>query len=111
MSEELGKEETMSGISSDLEGTITHYGKGAVSIFQWQPEEVVGKQKVTIFHKKEHVNELVPRLLKTAAETGEFKEEVILVRKNGEEFKAVLSVRPIKREGQIVGYVGMTKPL
>ncbi len=94
-----------------MTGTITAYGIGARKIFGWGPEEVIGKQRVTIFHEPQAVGELVPRLLKTAAETGKFEEEVTLVRKNGTKFKGLLTVRPLKRGNEIVGYMGLTKPL
>jgi PAS domain S-box-containing protein len=103
--------ETYSGIACDRTGTVTSYGIGAEKIFGWKPEEVVGKQSVTIFHLPEAVAELVPRLLKTAAETGKFEEEVFLVKKDGTKFNALLTVRPVKKNNEIVGYMGITKPL
>jgi PAS domain S-box-containing protein len=102
--------EAYSGIACDLTGTVTSYGIGAEKIFGWKPDEVVGKQSVAIFHVPEAVAELVPRLLKTAAETGKF-EEVYLVKKNGTKFRALLTVRPVKKNNEIVGYMGLTKPL
>ena len=76
-----------SGIACDLKGKITSYGTGAQQLFGWTEDEVVGKQSVVIFHEPEAVQTLVPRLLKTAAETGKFEEEVTLVRKNGSKFR------------------------
>ena len=104
-------DETYSGIACDTTGTVTSYGIGAQRIFGWTPEEIVGMQKVTVFHEPEAVEKLVPRLLKTAAETGKFEEEVTLVRKDGSKFKALLTVRPLKKNEEIVGYMGITKPL
>src|SRR3989442_13404870 len=94
-----------------MKGTITAYGIGARKIFGWDPEEVIEKQSVTIFHEPQAVAELVPRLLKTAAETGKFEEEVTLVRKNGSKFLGMLTVRPIKKGEEIVGYMGLTRPI
>ena len=103
--------EIYSGIACDLAGTVTSYGIGAEKIFGWKADEVVGKQKVAIFHVPEAVAELVPRLLKTAAETGKFEEEVYLVKKGGTKFRAILIVRPVKKNEEIVGYMGLTRPL
>lgn len=101
-----------SGIASDLKGIVTSYGVGAQQIFGWKPEEVVGKQSVAIFHVPEAEGGAnVPRLLKTAAETGKYEEEVTLVRKDGSRFRGILTVRPLKRGNEIVGYMGLTKPV
>ncbi len=103
--------DSYSGIACDTTGLITSYGIGANRLFGWKAEEVVGKQSVTIFHEPEAVQSLVPRLLKTAAEKGKFEEEITLVRKNGSKFRAILTVRPLKRGSKITGYMGLTKPL
>jgi len=92
-----------------MKGTITSYGVGAQQLFGWTENEVVGKQSVVIFHEPEAVQTLVPRLLKTAAETGKFEEEVTLVRKDGTKFRGLLTVRPLLKENELVGYVGVTK--
>jgi 1,4-dihydroxy-2-naphthoate octaprenyltransferase len=100
-----------SGIACDNRGVITSYGIGAAKLFGWTADDVVGKQSVTIFHEPQAIATLVPRLLKTAAETGKFEEEVTLVRKDESKFLALLTVRPIKKGGEIVGYMGLTRPI
>src|SRR5712692_5631597 len=100
-----------SGIACDSKGIITSYGIGAAQLFGWTADEVVGKQSVVIFHEPDAVQTLVPRLLKTAAETGKFEEEVTLVRKDGRKFLGLLTVRPIKKGEEIVGYMGLTRPI
>lgn len=103
--------ESSSGIACDNTGMITSYGIGAAKLFGWNPEEVVGRQSVAIFHEPQAVATLVPRLLKTAAETGKFEEEVTLVRKDGSRFVGLLTVRPLKKGNEIVGYMGLTRPI
>lgn len=98
-----------SGIACDMKGIITSYGIGAQKLFGWTADEVVGKQSVVIFHEPDAVQTLVPRLLKTAAETGKFEEEVTLVRKDGRRFRGLLTVRPVKKGNEITGYMGLTK--
>jgi PAS domain S-box-containing protein len=92
-----------------VKGIITSYGAGAQQLFGWTADEVVGKQSVVIFHEPDAVQTLVPRLLKTAAETGKFEEEVTLVRKDGSKFRGLLTVRPLKKSNEISGYMGVTK--
>jgi PAS domain S-box-containing protein len=103
--------ETSSGIACDNTGLITSYGIGAAKLFGWTAGEVVGKQRVTIFHLPDVVQTLVPRLLKTAAETGKFEEQVTLVRKDGSRFLGLLTVRPLKTGNEITGYMGLTRPI
>ena len=98
-----------SGIACDSKGMITSYGIGAQQLFGWTADEVVGKQSVVIFHEPDAVQTLFPRLLKPAAETGKFEEEVTLVRKDGRKFRGLLTVRPLKKENEITGYMGLTK--
>jgi PAS domain S-box-containing protein len=98
-----------SGIACNLKGIITSYGIGAQQLFGWTKDEVVGKQSVVIFHEPDLVQTLVPRLLKTAAETGKFEEEVTLVRRDGSKFRGLLTVRPLKKGSEITGYIGVTK--
>ena len=111
MSGQDSKSDSYSGIACDSTGLITSYGIGAGKLFGWKPDEVIGKQRVTIFHERRAVKSLVPRLLKTAAEKGKFEEEVTLVRKDGSKFRGVLTVRPLKRGNEITGYIGLTKPI
>ncbi len=111
MSDKVGSLDSNSGIACDNTGLVTSYGVGASKLFQWSASEVVGKQRVTVFHTPEAVQTLVPRLLKTAAETGKFEEQVTLVRKDGSRFLALLTVRPLKRGNEITGYMGLTRPI
>src|SRR3989442_20127 len=98
-------------ITCDMQGTVTQYAADAADLFGWTPDEVVGKMSVAAFHLPENVPTLVPRLLKTAVEQGRFEEEGTLVRKDGARFPAVLTVRPMFRDGKQVGFMGRTRPL
>ena len=111
MSDKHGGADSSSGIACDNTGLITSYGIGASKLFGWSASEVVGKQRVTLFHEPEAVQTLVPRLLKTAAETGKFEEQVTLVRKDGSKFLGLLTVRPLKTGKEITGYMGLTRPI
>ncbi len=108
MSIESAEEENVSVITCDLQGIVQSFSEGASRLFGWTADELVGKQTVAVFHKPEAVSELVPRLLKQASEEGLFEEVVTLVRKDGSEFKARLSVRPTYRAGKMIGYMGRT---
>ncbi len=98
-------------ITCDMQGTVREYAADAAALFGWTQEEVVGKMSVAAFHVPKNVPTLVPRLLREAVETGKFEEEVVLMRKDGSTFRAVLTVRPMVRDGTQVGFMGMTRPL
>ena len=98
-------------ITCDMQGIVQEYAADAGDLFGWSPAEVVGKLSVATFHLPENVATLVPRLLKEAVENGKFEEEVTLRRKDGDVFRARLTVRPVYRDGKQVGFMGMTHPL
>ncbi len=101
----------VSVITCDLQGVVQQYAADAAELFGWTPSEVIGKMSVANFHLPENVPTLVPRLLKEAVEKGKFEEEVVLRRKDGATFRAILTVRPVSEHGKQVGYMGMTRPL
>src|SRR5437870_9376726 len=80
-------------ITCDMQGIVQEYAADAGELFGWSPAEVVGKLSVATFHLPENVPTLVPRLLKEAVEKGKFEEEVTLRRKDGDVFRARLTVR------------------
>src|SRR3989442_459178 len=98
-------------MTCDMQGTVRQYAADAADLFGWTPDEVVGKMSVAAFHLPENVPTLVPRLLKIAVEQGRFEEEVTLIRKDGARFPAILTVRPMFRDGKQVGLMGRTNPL
>ena len=98
-------------ITCNMEGIVQQYAADAADLFGWSPEEVIGHMSVASFHVPENVPVLVPRLLREAVEKGKFEEEVTLIRKDGARFPAVLTVRPMFRDGRQVGFMGYTRPL
>ena len=98
-------------IACDPAGIVQQYSADAADLFGWTRDEVIGKMSVAMFHVPRNVPTVVPRLLREALEKGKFEEEMTLMRKNGSTFRARLVVRPILRDGEHVGFTGMTKPL
>lgn len=103
--------EVKSTITCDMEGRIETYNKGAEEIFGYSAEEVIGHKRVSLFSPGLIVLEHVPTWLKTASETGEYKGQTVFVRKDGSTFNAEIRITPTFRDGQQVGYCGVTKPL
>src|SRR6185369_13457955 len=99
-----------STITCDLEGRIETFNKGAQAIFQYTPEEVIGKKRVSLFSPGLVVLQHVPTWLKIAREKGEFETQTVFVRKDGKPFAADIRVTPTFHEGKQVGYCGVTTP-
>ena len=94
-----------------MNGIVQQYSADAETLFGWTRDAVIGKMSIAWFHVPKNIPTLVPRLLREAIEKGKFEEEVTLMRKDGATFQAVLTVRPVLRDGRHVGFMGMTKPL
>ena len=98
-------------ITCDMNGVVQQYSADAEELFGWTRDEVIGRMSVAQFHLPKNVPTLVPRLLREALEKGKFEEEVTLMRKSGATFRAVLTVRPVLRDGHPTGFMGMTRPI
>ncbi|HEX9710033.1 MAG TPA: PAS domain-containing protein [Candidatus Thermoplasmatota archaeon] len=93
-----------------MQGLLQSYPVDTQSVFQWTPDEVVGKLNISRIFTKEDAQNIVPGLLKAAAATGRSQKDVTLVRKDGSQFKASFTLSPKLNEGKHVGYYGFTRP-
>ncbi|HSG45334.1 MAG TPA: UbiA family prenyltransferase [Anaerolineales bacterium] len=100
-----------STITCDLEGRIDTFNEGAEQIFGYTAEEVIGHKRVSLFSPGLIVLEHVPSWLKIASEKGEFKSRTVFLRKDGTPFAADIRITPTFRDGQQIGYCGVTTPL
>ena len=90
-------------IGKNLDGTITHWNKGAEHIYGYSSEEMIGKS-ITVLAPADRRNE-IPEILKRirAGERVEYFESV-RVRKDGQHLSVSISVSPIRdAKGVIVG--------
>ena len=98
-------------ITCDLEGRIETFNEGAQQIFGYEPEEVIGKERVSLFSPGLVVLGHVEDWLETAKEEGEFKSETVFQRKDGTPFAAKIRITTTHRDGEQIGYCGMTERL
>lgn len=108
-------------ISTDTNGLITSFNKGAENLLQYKAEELVGKQTAGIFHLKEEVEKRGEELSKLEGEKVEgfnvfvnFSKRVkhearewTYVRKDGTIFPVLLTITAITESNKIVGYLGI----
>ena len=105
------REPVKSVITCDLEGRIETFNEGAERIFGYEPDEVIGKHRVSLFSPGLIVLGHVENWLETAKEEGEFETDTVFRNKEGTLFPAHVRIRPTKRNGEQIGYCGMTRKL
>src|SRR5512147_2656635 len=98
--------ELKSVITCDLEGRIETYNPGAQAIFGYQPDEVIGQKRVSLFSPGLVVLGHVQNWLKEAREKGEFRSRTVFLRKDGTPFTADVRITPTFRNERQIGYCG-----
>lgn len=102
--------ELKSVITCDLEGRIETFNAGAVQLFGYQPEEVIGHKRVSFFSPGLTVLSHVSGWLKAAREQGEYRGSTVFLRRDGTPFAADIRITPTFKKGVQIGYCGVTAP-
>jgi len=98
-------------ITCDLEGRIETFNEGAEHLFGYRAEEVIGRERVSLFSPGLVVLEHVEDWLETAKREGEFRTETVFQRKDGTPFAAEIRITTTHRDGEHIGYCGQTREL
>lgn len=98
-------------ITCDMEGIIETFSPGAESMFGYSKEEAVGKMRVSAFSPGEVVLQNLGGWLATAVKEGEWVGETNFIRKGGDRFGAQIRITPTFKNGQQVGFCGVTEEL
>ena len=99
-------------IICDMEGLITNMNDGAVKMFGYPSNELVGIKRVSIFSPGEIVIQNVGNWLATADKFGEFVGKTYFLKKDGTKINAKISIRPTFADGKSsaqTGYCGVTE--
>lgn len=110
-------------IATDLDGEITVFNRGAERLLGYSAEEIIGKQKVGIFHLPEELEQLENEIFADASAHAEedhdaqskklFREgfeqkEFTYIRKDGTHRKVSIMGTVIRNaESEIIGYLGI----
>ena len=105
------EDQVTSTIHCDLDGKITFISEGAKEIFQYDDEELLGKERVSVFSPGLVVLEHVPKWLKKSVSEGHFETDTVFIRKDRSQFPAHIRITPIVKDGVHTGYIGLTTPL
>ena len=94
-----------------MEGRVLTMNRGAVEIFGYNKEELIGKKRVSIFSPGEIVIQNVGNWLATADKVGEFVGKTYFLRKDGTKINAKIRITPLFSNGKNkpqTGYCGET---
>lgn len=97
-------------VTCDLEGRIETFNKAAVNIFGYDKDEVIGKKRVSLFSPGHIVLGHVEGWLSTATQEGKYEGRTVFVRKDGSTFAADIKITPTFKNGEQIGYCGVTTP-
>ena len=99
-------------ITCDLDGKVETFSEGAVKLFGYSSEEVIGKLRVSDFSDGQVVLGHVVNWLKTAVQEGEWQGNTVFLDKNKKEISCNIKITPTKdKNGEHIGYCGVTTPL
>lgn len=92
-------------VSTDLDGVVTSWNKGAERLFQYTAEEAVGRHIAFVYPEEEHQH-LAEGVIGPLKAKGEHETEVRMRRKNGEDFYAHLALSLLTENGEPKGMIG-----
>lgn len=93
-------------ISTDLEGNITSWNKGAEKLLGYSAEQMLGKY-VGLIYPEEDQEFLLKQVIRPLQEKGTYETEVRMLRKSGEIFSGLLSLSMLfDSEGNPSGMIG-----
>ena len=101
-------------IICDMEGVIQKMNKGAAEMFGYDPKELIGIKRVSLFSPGEIVLQNVLGWLEKADKDGENNIKTNFIRKDGSIFGAEIIITPNFANGKDkpqTGYCGITKEL
>ena len=85
--------------------------QGAEEVFQYRSDELVGRERLSVFSPGLVVLEHVPGWLKKSVADGHFETDTVFNRKDRSQFAAHIRITPIVKDGVHTGYLGLTTPL
>ena len=105
-------EHLKSVITCDVDGKVETFSEGAVDLFGYSEEEVVGKMRVSDFSDGQVVLGHVVGWLAEAVDKGVWEGNTVFLHKDGSELPSRIKITPTKsKDGEHIGYCGVTSPL
>ena len=93
-------------VSTDLDGVVTSWNQGAQRLFGYTADEAVGQHISFVYPQDQHAV-LQEQVIAPLREKGVHDTEVIMQRRNGEQFFAHISLSLLRNEhGDVIGMIG-----
>jgi len=105
----LDSSSSISILSTDLEGTVLFWNKGAENIFGYKADEMVGRKKIDTLYSDDETKRVTKELSTSLLKDREGKScEIKEITKNGRELCIHLTLSPrFDENGEIVGILGI----
>tara|TARA_B100000767_G_scaffold272176_2_gene299320 strand:+ start:2517 stop:3794 length:1278 start_codon:yes stop_codon:yes gene_type:complete len=105
-------ENLKSVITCDVDGKVETFSQGAVDLFGYSEEEVVGKMRVSDFSDGQVVLGHVVGWLAEAVDKGVWEGNTVFLHKDGSELPSRIKITPTRsKDGEHIGYCGVTTPI
>ena len=85
--------------------------RGAEEVFQYRSDELVGRERVSVFLPGLVFLEHVPTWLKNSVADGHFETDTVFNRKDRIQFAAHIRITPVVKDGVHTGYMTLATPL
>ena len=96
-------------ITCDVDGKVETFSQGAIDLFGYSEEEVIGKMRVSDFSDGQIVLGHVVGWLAEAVEKGAWEGNTVFIHKDGSELPSHIKITPTKsKDGEHIGYCGVT---
>ncbi|HVL87282.1 MAG TPA: PAS domain S-box protein, partial [Candidatus Thermoplasmatota archaeon] len=93
------------------EGLVRSWSSGAQRLFGWEAAEILDRPAAILFGRAAREAGLPAAELEAALREGRFAGEVALVRKDGSRFLANCTIRPVRENGAVTGFVKVVQDL
>jgi PAS domain S-box-containing protein len=98
-------------LATDNKGRITYWGKGSARLLNWQPEEVIGRDAVSILLPEESRHS-VQAIEKTVVSGQSWSGEVTVRRREGSIVPLLVQSTPVMdKDGKMIGTVAVGKDI
>ncbi|MBW3016765.1 GAF domain-containing protein [Candidatus Woesearchaeota archaeon] len=97
---------------ADLQGSFVFFNKGAQKLFNYEPNEIVGKKYMWELISRKYKKDDFKPVISEVIDSGSYVRDMILVKKNKKEFPGRVRISTLKDEkGNVVGFVIFVRDL